>query len=65
MADFFPGSIHSVLPAIQSEFTLNIILGGVFLGAFNFASNWVQVFTGQKGGWKMTKATKNSEKRYA
>ncbi|MBE0537134.1 MAG: hypothetical protein IH624_15845 [Phycisphaerae bacterium] len=46
MADFIPGSIHSVLPAIQTEFTLNIILGGIFLGAFNFASNWVQVFTG-------------------
>ncbi len=46
LADMFPGMIHAVLPAIQGEFALSIILGGVFLGVFNFACNWVQVATG-------------------
>jgi len=46
LADVFPGMMHSVLPAIQGEFMLNIVLGGIFLGAFNFACNWMQVLTG-------------------
>lgn len=47
LADVFPGMMHSVLPTIQSEFVLSVTLGGVLLGAFNFACNWVQVATGQ------------------
>ena len=35
LADVFPGMMHSVLPAIQSEFVLSVTLGGVLLGAFN------------------------------
>jgi len=46
LADVFPGMMHSVLPRIQAEFALDIVLGGVLLGVFNFASNWGQVFTG-------------------
>ena len=46
LADVFPGMMHSVLPAIQGEFVLSMFLGGVLLGTFNFASNWVQVLTG-------------------
>lgn len=46
LADVFPGMMHSILPAVQAEFGLSIVLGGVFLGAFNFSSNWMQVLTG-------------------
>ncbi len=46
LADVFPGMMHSVLPGIQAEFGLSIVLGGVLLGVFNFSSNWGQVFTG-------------------
>jgi FSR family fosmidomycin resistance protein-like MFS transporter len=46
LADVFPGTIHSVLPAIQAEFLLSISLGGVLLVSFNIASNWMQVATG-------------------
>ncbi len=46
LADVFPGMMHSVLPGIQAEFGLSIVLGGVLLGVFNFSSNWGQVLTG-------------------
>ena len=46
LADVFMGMMHSVLPGIQAEFGLNMLRGAILLGVFNFAANWVQVFTG-------------------
>jgi MFS family permease len=46
LADVFPGMMHSVLPAVQEEFTLDYGEGAMLLVAFNLSSNWVQVFTG-------------------
>lgn len=44
--DCFPGLMHTILPAIQESFVLNIQAGGVLLTVFLVASNGIQILIG-------------------